>query len=243
MLKKIKWVSEEKKTKGQLVNKFKSILQFFLYICRKITPIVSPSFEWLASVGSKWASKTQNIPKILFFVMIGWWLVLSSVDVHPRRGQRISARQEGAQFNHIPTTGARPHHNKTNRPRSTTFPPQSALLVIFDQKDCVLPSAGRHQYCAVLQLLASDLHWAPLVVLLACAQLHVGAHSPGINGAWNKGNHDKVSRGNDDTTAHVTGDWTRGGTGEARTMKCRQSSLWKSWFAKVFVFILQTCTK
>lgn len=62
----------------------------------------------------------------------------------------------------------------------------SALLLVFDQKDCVLPSTGGHQYYAVLQLLACHLYRAPLVILLSCAELQVGAHAPGIHRSWNK---------------------------------------------------------
>lgn len=60
----------------------------------------------------------------------------------------------------------------------------SAFLLVFNQKGCVLPSTGDHHYCTVLQLFASHLHRAPLIVLLPCAKLQVGAHAPGIHGSW-----------------------------------------------------------
>lgn len=45
----------------------------------------------------------------------------------------------------------------------------------------MLPSAGRHDHRAVLQLLAGHLHRAPLVILLPRAQLQVGAHTPAVH--------------------------------------------------------------
>lgn len=62
----------------------------------------------------------------------------------------------------------------------------SALLLVFDQKDCVLPSTGGHQYYTVLQLLARHLDGAPLIILLSCAKLQVGAHAPCIHRSWRK---------------------------------------------------------
>lgn len=62
----------------------------------------------------------------------------------------------------------------------------STLLFVFHQKDCVLPSTGSHQYCTVFQLLASHLYGAPLVILLTCTKLEVGAHAPGIHRPWNR---------------------------------------------------------
>lgn len=45
----------------------------------------------------------------------------------------------------------------------------------------MLASAGHRQDHAVLQLFACHLHGAPGILLLPCAQLVVGAHSPGKN--------------------------------------------------------------
>lgn len=177
-------------------------LPFPLCTCTviNITYNILESYKWPDEKTLKDCQKLA-LKKIVFHLS---WSTKNITTFPNAKGTGASIKEDKphlsplSRTSHTPSAQHRKSHSSTpfpwfrhpgptlKRPFTLCQCRTSALLLVFDQKDGVLPSTGGHQYFTVLQLFACHLHRTPLIIFLSSAKLQVGAHAPGIHRSWSR---------------------------------------------------------